>query len=238
MSWIPFAVSDAGPADKQGYPFSPSPQPKVGVVLHSMVGSYLAARGRLMGPDRASWHFSVRQTGTIYQHYDSEAVCWHCGVAAAPPTPSNINLIGVELEGGPLDNVSEPLTPIQYQATLDLLRWAWEAHGFDAPALRATLWEHRRLSPTACPSGRIPWGRLIADLTTSEEDDMARTVRIVRAAGDPQVYVVDLATAAKRPLNGAQVDALYGLFHEQFPWLIDEVPPEWLDLLRTAVVIT
>ena len=36
------------------------------------------------------------------------------------------------------------------------------------------MWEHGWLVATACPSGRIPWGRLIAEL----EDDMPTEDRV------------------------------------------------------------
>ena len=40
--------------------------------------------------------------------------------------------------------------------------------------------------PTACPSNRIPWAQVLAELQT-EEEDMAR---LVRKAGTSHVYVV------------------------------------------------
>jgi N-acetyl-anhydromuramyl-L-alanine amidase AmpD len=119
------------------------------------------AESRLFGPDRASWHFSVYRDGVIEQHYETEDVCWHCGA------PGNLYYIGIEHEGSSI----QPLTPTQYQATLNLQRWLFAQHPeWGQPELRKNLWEHGWLMATDCPSGRIPWERLLADL--KEDGDM------------------------------------------------------------------
>ncbi len=138
----------------------PGPQSKVnggvntiqGVVCHSMVGSFGAAMGELDKLSRrASWHYSVLQNGDVYAHYADEAQTWHAGSAY------NNSTIGIEHEGG-FSPEDEPLTDAQRDASVALVRWLSQAHGF--PLVRGNgLWEHREVSdtPTACPSGRIPW---------------------------------------------------------------------------------
>ena len=148
--WVP------APANKQGYSGYPSPQPKKGVVLHDMDGWQAGAYSRLMDAnERASWQYSVYQDGIIEAHYDDQAVCWHCGNIIG-----NRDYIGIEHEG----RAPDELTKAQYQATLGLVRYLFREHGWGAPERRVNLWEHRELSQTSCPSGRIPWDRLIADL--------------------------------------------------------------------------
>lgn len=166
----PGAIQDPAPAWKQGYAAYPSPQPtKEGVVIHSMVGSFTAARSRLMGSDQASWCFSITKAGVVYQHYNALAVTWHCGVTgdALPLSAAvgNVALIGIEMEGGPIGNVSEPWTTAQYDSVLKLLVWIWQnVPGIKWPTLRSSLWEHAWLSATSCPSNRDPWARLVPDL--------------------------------------------------------------------------
>jgi len=126
---MPGAIWDPAPAWKQGYGLYPSPQNKEGFVIHSMVGSFTAARSRLMGTDTASWCFSVPKAGPCYQHFDPYAVTWHCGGPGdANPLSvaiGNVALIGLELEGGPIGNVSELWTPNQFDRVLDILVWCY-----------------------------------------------------------------------------------------------------------------
>ena len=140
----------AGPGWKQGYD-GLTVNACAGAVCHSMVGGYYAAISRLQGSDRASWHFSIRQDGTVYQHYELEAVTWHAGSPEA-----NGKYVGIEHEGGATGNESEPLTAPQLAASIRLVRWLSETCDFPL-TLRTGLWEHRWLSATACPSSRIPW---------------------------------------------------------------------------------
>lgn len=168
----PLAVQEPGPSWKQGYPpvFRNACR---GVVCHSMVGSYSGAMSRLDSTDRASWHFSVTKGGQVYQHYDTEAITWHAG------TPQwNQRLIGIEHEGGGPGNESEPLTVAQRDASVALVHWLAQQHAFPL-VVRVGLWEHRWLSQTACPSGRIPWRYY-------EEDEMA--IQLAECGDSPTGY--------------------------------------------------
>ena len=144
-----------------------------GVVCHSMVGPYAAALGELYKPTRrASWHYSVLKDGRVMCHYEDEAQTWHAGSAY------NNDTIGIEHEGG-LKPHDEPLRPAQRDASVALVRWLSQTHGF-AMQRKSGLWEHNEVSgePTACPSNRIPWAYY-----TEEEDEM--WVRHVEAASTP-----------------------------------------------------
>ena len=165
----PFATWRSGPAWKQGYSFYWEAPSLRGLVMHSMEGWRPGAESRLYGPDQASWHFSVYQDGSLEQHYETGSALWHCGY------PGNLHFDGIEHEGK-----DQPLTEPQYQTTLRLTRWYFDQHPeWGAPELRQNLQEHGWLWPTACPSGRIPWARLIADL---EEDNVTlqRELEIAR----------------------------------------------------------
>jgi hypothetical protein len=163
----PPATQRPGPAVKQGYQGIYA-NAGHGVVCHSMVGYFGGAMIELDKLSRrASWHFSVLQDGSVYQHYDTGAVTWHCGSRAW-----NAKLIGIEHEGG-ANPYDEPLTDIQRDASVALVRWLAYQYGFSM-SRKVSLWEHNEVAPpedaTACPSHRIPWGYY------TEEDDMTERV--------------------------------------------------------------
>ena len=158
----PLAIWTSGPPEKAGYA-GRTVNTVWGAICHSMVGAYAGALSRLMGPDRASWHFSVLKNGDVFQHYDTTVVCWHAGDAAV-----NGGYVGIEHEGGGPGNEREPLTPEQLAASVKLVRWLSETHGF--PLNREHLREHNEVYATACPSGRIPWAEY-------EEDGMDAETR-------------------------------------------------------------
>ena len=172
MSRYPAAIWMPGP-DWKTEPGSRVPS---GVVHHSAVGYRAGLLSVLHGTRRASWHFSVLQDGTVWQHYDTTQIAWHAQGA-------NPKCVGCEHEGG-FSPANEPLTPAQLAASIDLTRWLGHEHNFRlqrAGGPGQTLWEHNDWWPaTSCPSGRIPWARY------TEEDDMADeqlTIAILRALG-------------------------------------------------------
>lgn len=160
MIRYPDAVVDLAPAWKQEAWVRNA---GLGVVLHSMAGSYPAAKARLFSTDRASWHFSVLEDGTVIQHYDIWTVCWHAGYTA------NTRYIGIEHEG-----VGPPITEAQVKASAKLVRWLGQQLGWPRfqYARDGQLQEHNWWMATACPAGRIPWERYIQELT--EVDEIAR----------------------------------------------------------------
>lgn len=135
-----------------------------GLVIHSAEGSLAGLFSVLDGPRQASWHFSMAQDGTVYQHVDTLDIAWTNG-----SKDSNTRFWGIECEGGGPGNLGERLTEPQYQALVGVVRWLWETYGLGRYERQQTLWEHNEMtrfgaSSTSCPSGRIPWQRLIADL--------------------------------------------------------------------------
>lgn len=151
---FPSAIWRPGPIEKTGYPGVAVRQGK-GAVLHSMEGPLAAGLGELDRLDRrASWHFSNPKSGTLLQHFETEAVTWHAGYEA------NCRYIGIEHEGV----VGQVLTESQIANDVALLRWLAQQEGWSSFVRKGTLWEHREFMATSCPSNRIPWDRIIAEL--------------------------------------------------------------------------
>lgn len=139
---------------------------------HSVVGSAVAAKHRLMstqrGPDgrytafsAASWLWTNRKDNRLEQHYPVWASTWTSGGREA-----NCNGWAWENEGGPPGNESEPWTDDQVNAGLWLClvneEWngAWYRTRRIAGSKASVLLEHNETHelfgypPTACPSGR------------------------------------------------------------------------------------
>ena len=171
MSKYPDAIWQ--PTPKMGYP-STNIHLGEGVVIHSAEGSYASAMAVLAGPREASWHFFVCKDGTVYQHIDSANIAWTNGSFEA-----NKKFWGIENEG----MAGEPLTDPQFESLALLVKWLL---GALKPVRKQTLWEHNEMTaygaaPTACPSNRIPWTRLIAAL----EDDMTPAELFAQLKKDP-----------------------------------------------------
>ena len=174
-TWLPFALRLPGPTEKQGYPGAArrALDQIEGEVKHNMEGSLggaFAELGKLTR--RASWTFSISKIGEVYQHYPLEAITWHCGrigdFDSLSAAIGNLSLVGIEHEGA----AGELLTEAQIQATLRIsqqLHFLCPKVASAGPVRRVTLWEHRELSQTSCPSDRIPWDRIVAGL---KEDDL------------------------------------------------------------------
>ncbi len=171
---MPFAIRRPGPSWKTGYPgvAATSLAEKEGEVKHNAQGSLAGALAVLDGPQQSSWHFTIAKDGKIFQHYPLESITWHSGLPGDRKTDTsligNLTLIGEEHEGV----AGEPLTQAQFDSTLRISQFIRDncpRVKANPPMLHKNLWEHRELTPTSCPSGRIPWGALIVGL----EDDMA-----------------------------------------------------------------
>lgn len=168
------------PTGKHGYGGFDS-HSQEGAVVHSMEGSLQAGFGVLDGTRQASWHFSIPQAGApIYQHVDTDHIAWTNGSREA-----NTKFWGIECEGGGPGYEGEPLTEPQFAALLDLLRWLWATHGVSATVRQETLWEHREMTrfgsaATSCPSGRIPWARLINEWEDEMLDETADYITFER----------------------------------------------------------
>lgn len=167
VRWCPFAVQRPGPVWKAGYPslFLPG-VPKLGEVKHSAEGGWAGAHSVLDGTARSSWQFTIGEY--IEQHYPVDAYCWHGGdLDDDGGVRANIQLVGVEHLG----MRPTPIDDTQVALSAKLSRWLMETNGYTL-AVRGlgagawSLYEHNEVSdvPTACPSGRIRWPELMAQI--------------------------------------------------------------------------
>ncbi len=124
-----------------------------GVVCHSAEGWLAGTLAELEKPEReASWHFTIDDDGTLYQHYPITASCWASGNYKA-----NVTTIAVESIG----TKAAPLTDAQERTMLNLASDLELALGIKL-VRGATLWEHNEVAqwekpnagPTSCPSHR------------------------------------------------------------------------------------
>jgi N-acetyl-anhydromuramyl-L-alanine amidase AmpD len=157
-----------------------------------MEGSLSAALGELDKLDRrASWHFSNPKSGPLLQHYETELPTWHAGYEA------NCAYIGIEHEGV----TGQPLTEVQIANDVALLRWLAQQEGWPGFVRKVSLWEHNEFMATACPSGRIPWARIIEEL----EDTMSE-------AEKAELYVLRVLAGVQEALAQKRTqDAANGL---------------------------
>lgn len=175
------------PTPKFGYP-NATVCLGIGIVAHSMEGSLTAAFGELDNPNRgASWHFSVAKNGDVYQHIETQHISWASGSVEA-----NRRFWSIEHEG----KAGEPLTPAQTAATTALMGWLLDSKNL-SPKRGTTLWEHNEMTQfgsaaTACPSGRIPWDKIIGGLDMPlTQDDLDKVRSIVKQ--ELEVYIGDPA---------------------------------------------
>jgi hypothetical protein len=152
--------------------------PAAGVILHSAEGY---RNGLWLGIENpgVSWHFSILYDGSVWQHHPLTSRVWHAGSEWG-----NENLIGIEHEGV----VGEPLTPMQLKSSVALTRWIARQGGWRMERGK-TLFEHREVSSTTCPNGRIPWDAYVEedevntrDLTQREEQVLGKALPL--RAGD------------------------------------------------------
>lgn len=187
-SRYPGAEWRPGPEWKQGYDFfggRVNHNLGKGVAGHSAEGSYQGCLAVLDGPRQASWTLTFRKVGPPVQHYDLNAITWHCGRYgdAGGQVAGNGCLLGVECEG----KAGEPLTQNQVNELTAFLKWYWKVHELGEPSrpdkeqtfpylpipriLDDELWEHNEISSTDCPSGRIPWQTLIEGMTMASQTE-------------------------------------------------------------------
>ncbi len=183
--WLDWTVHAPGISDK----VYSQPNRGIGLIGHSIVGSYQAAIGRFMSEQRdaagrytnyaaASVMFIACQDGTIIQCYPVTASTWTSGGYEA-----NTSYWSIEAEGGAPGNESEPLTDGQVASILRLCREWEDAHPGERVEKGSTFREHGETArqygyaATACPSNR--YQRLYEAL----EDDMdeATVLEIIAA---------------------------------------------------------
>lgn len=224
--WFDWAERKPGPVDK----VYSTPCTNQGVIPHSQVGYQPGAEARLFSTQRepsdptrytayasASWTGSILYSGVLRQHYPIDKACWASGARYL-----NINFNAFEMEGGPADNPSEPLTDAQVDTLVRVIRELSEYGGWvpvrpQGPSdLSATLYEHRENTrwgglPTACPSGRIPWvlilARLEDDMSTEDKENIGRLLLVVADHGilDDQGNIVSGKNVEALEANGSSL---------------------------------
>lgn len=204
-------------------------------VAHSAVGYYGGWAGRLFSRERdaagrysayaaVSAHGWIPYDGACLQHYPITASCWTSGSRGA-----NTRGVAFETEGGVSGRESEPLTEAQTAALArilaDIAAWKGVPNAYwRRPAglqdLDATLYEHRECvrfgsAPTACPSGRIPWGelmrRLQAGATAPPFDNGWRS--------EPPYQVLYNGSVPVLRVGGGLPGRISKLFGDRYLWL-------------------
>jgi len=201
--WYESATPNLGPTWKQ----EDERNAIRGVVLHSAEGFHDGLLRILHGPLRRSWHFSILFDGTVLQHYPVTVITWH-GQAA------NAFTVGIEHEG--TANLQPSLTQAQVESSSKLVSAIADFGGFalrrpfDARDSFATLWEHNELTrfgsePTACPSRRIPWNRIMEELMPepwpTQKQAIAALFRIIAAIFSETQNLADLSAEDKQVLR-------------------------------------
>lgn len=173
QGWFDWMIRDPGPLSKT----NPGVNAVRGVVPHSAEGYWPHLQDLLHSEARrASWAFSNLKDGRCFQHYSIYARTWTSGAGY----PNN-NFVAFENEGVQ----GEPLTDAQVAnivriiSELSALKGWTPARPLSPDDKGATLYEHNECKrwgaePTACPSGRIPWAKILEDMpmTPAERAEM------------------------------------------------------------------
>ena len=176
QGWADWGNRIPGPVSKLGY-FGGSKfyAGKLGIIPHSAEGWRDYLLGTLLtDPNRlASVCATNMVNGDFYQHYPVTAVTWTSG----SPYP-NTAFIAIENEGVAGQPLTEPQVVNLTRFTRDCKDYfGWQGFARQDALQAGQGWEHQECvrwgsDPTACPSGRIPWDRIIA-MVNEEADDMA-----------------------------------------------------------------
>lgn len=157
--------------------------PVHGIFLHSAEGYapvLLDPNSKYGYHGDLSWHLTNLMDGRLFQHFPLTAQCWHA-------TAANNSFVGMENEGRtPTDAQGNPIPPgpplnaAQIVNAKRVIADISQHYGWvpnrptSAKDLTPTLWEHNEVvriggTSTSCPSGRIPWAKILGD------DDMLFT---------------------------------------------------------------
>lgn len=160
-----------------------------------MEGPLAAAYGELDRAERpASWTVSNPKAGKSKQHYPLESVTWANGSPDA-----NKRFVSIENEG----KAGEPLTGNQVANLVAIMGELATLCPQILPYERSTsVKEHNEMtafgaSPTACPSGRIPWAGIIAALEEDEMDAETKT-RLESLEADRKAMSVQIGALEAR----------------------------------------
>jgi hypothetical protein len=222
--WIDFALDSWGPDHK----VNSGVNPVKGVVFHSAEGWEPHITNLLMnGP--SSWHGTVTLDGTLSQHYSLLKRCWHA-------TEFNQEYVGFEFEGVAGTPLNAAQIATAQRIIADLTTWKGYAGAVrlpnppsSAPKDKLLLAEHNEVvwiggSPTACPSGRIPWDTIMGQAPAPPTQTGGGLAIIVIPSGGSYL-VVGTYTALIPPQYLPDVTAMvYG----DGPQHISQQAWEWL----------
>lgn len=209
--WFDWAIKHPGPQAKSGYGGLKDSDAQ-GVVYHSAEGYRATLLALVDNMQReASWTASNMKNGDFIQHYPATRIVWTNGSKQA-----NILYRGIESEG----MAGEPLTDAQ---VANLTRCAQDmAEFFNWPAIerKAQLWEHNEMKPlgslpTACPSGRIPWDKVLGGLDMPLSTQDLQAIREI-VKQEMEVYIGD-------PAYYTQGRKVLEFLNESDNWVVSEV---------------
>lgn len=199
--WLDYAIKAPGIPDK----IYTAPNEGIGIIGHSIVGTYEAALSRFLSTDgyrdadgdwiysnyaAASVMFIVTYWGETIQMYPNTASTWTSGGYYA-----NTHYWAVELEGGPPGNTTEPMTDLQVMAMMRLAK-EWEAHTGKRFNIGEQFREHGEIAtqygyaPTACPSTRYERFK-ISWVMEQKANDMADNTELVKQIDELRAMVLD-----------------------------------------------
>jgi hypothetical protein len=168
-----------------------------GIVFHSAVGSLQGVVNVVFGPveNQRSVTGVVGYDGRFIQFYPVTACPWANGNRSL-----NMSLLGFEFEGGrdTPATVSEPLTVQQEDVSVRILRDLAEYKRVPVSFWQrpTTLKEHREISATACPSGRITWPAILQKLASSPSPTSSQQLDAVLAVA-LQIHEFSLGKAVQ-----------------------------------------
>ena len=171
-TFIPFGIHKPGPADKAGYAWMNAKTRSLDliefVVYHSLEGWRGAVMDILNGPRRVSWLGTILLDGTLWNHYPLEAPTWTSGSIKANIRGAAWEFEGVKSSVPTTFNIGRgPITDPQVKTGALIFKFLQGvAPNLGVPRLPYGFQEHRILTSgaTECPSGRIRWTDIAAEL--------------------------------------------------------------------------
>ena len=199
--WLDWTTKAPGPHDKV-YSQRNSIE---GFACHSMVGYYPGALSRLLSQQRtedgrytayaaASWHFSIRYTGEVMQHYSVWESCWTTGSRKA-----NTMTVASELEGG-FNPTTEPMTEAQARSWVRIIK-DLEAYRDFPFVVGANIRQHKEWvalyggNATACASDRYQKGYDLLEEDDMTDEELKAALKRIGYADDVGAIDVSLRAA-------------------------------------------
>lgn len=180
--------------------YSQNAYPKLGVVMHWMVGT-LASTDRLFQryePDpkkKSSAHYGIGADGTIHQYVPYEMTAFHAGGGIA-----NRHRIGIEHEGGHLRNGRRVKPTAKcHEASAQLIAYLKKTKG-----LPVILEPHNKYTATQCPGTLdIAWieNRVNQILSNNEMIDLKRGWNYLTEKDAPILDTKGSPTGKKTPFE-------------------------------------